>query len=203
MKRFVAANPSNRPPETRTKTHPFSSSAKAEIDFVCVPNLPSFMRRDSRLSGVLHVLVHMAQASEPVTSETLAGLIKTNPVVIRRIMGGLRNKGYVRSDKGHGGGWTIAQDLSTITLLDVYLALGSPDLFALGNRTEAPRCFVEQAVNAALNDTFQEAEALLLNRLGTITLAALSEDFHSRARSADRRCRAESHAAHALPTRTC
>ncbi|MGN6448602.1 MAG: transcriptional regulator, partial [Brucella intermedia] len=29
------------------------------------------MRRDSRLSGVLHVLLHMAEQSGPKTSETL------------------------------------------------------------------------------------------------------------------------------------
>ena len=30
------------------------------------------MRRDSRLSGVLHVLLHLAQKEGPVTSEVLA-----------------------------------------------------------------------------------------------------------------------------------
>ena len=65
-------------------------------------------------------------------------------------MAGLRDAGFVRSQKGHGGGWTIARDLALITLRDVYAALGSPALFALGNRTEAPGCLVEQAVNTAL-----------------------------------------------------
>ena len=47
------------------------------------------MKRDSRLSGVLHVLFHMAQQPGPFTSETLAKAMDTNPVVIRRIMAGL------------------------------------------------------------------------------------------------------------------
>lgn len=158
------------------------------------------MRYDSRLSGVLHVLLHMAEwhlaerdpaerdaagsdsagRSRPVTSEMLAKTMGTNPVVIRRIMSGLREQGYVRSNKGHGGGWTLNCDLSKLTLRDVYAALGCPSLLAIGNRNDAPQCLVEQAVNAALNQAFRDAEALLLARLGDVTLAALSADFHSR-----------------------
>ena len=67
-----------------------------------------------------------------------------------------------------------------VTLRDVYAALGSPELFALSNRTEAPGCLVEQAVNAALDDAFHDAETLLLDRFGAVTLAALSSDFHAR-----------------------
>ncbi len=84
------------------------------------------MKRDSRLSGVLHVLLHMAEHDGPITSEVLAKATDTNPVVIRRTMAGLREQGYVRSEKGHGGGWTLACDLSKVTLRDVYTALGSP-----------------------------------------------------------------------------
>jgi Rrf2 family protein len=138
------------------------------------------MRRDSRLSGVLHVLLHMAQTDGPVTSEVLAKAMETNPVVLRRVMAGLRDQGYVRSEKGHGGGWTLACDLSTITLRDIYTALGSPSLLAIGNRTEAPGCLVEEAVNAALDRSFQDAEALLLTRLGEVTLATLSADIRRR-----------------------
>jgi DNA-binding IscR family transcriptional regulator len=104
-------------------------------------------------------------------------------------MAGLRDEGYVRSEKGHGGGWVLARDLAGITLRDVYEALGCPALFAMGHRTEQPGCLVEQAVNAALDTAFRDAEALLLSRLGDVTLARLSADFHTRlaARSRSRR----------------
>ena len=143
-------------------------------------NILSYVRRDSRLSGVLHVLLHMAQQGGPVTSEVLAKSMDTNPVVIRRIMAGLRDQGYVCSEKGHGGGWTLACDLAKVTLRDIYSALGGPNLLAIGNRTEAPGCLVEEAVNAALNKSFQDAEALLLARLGEVTLAMLSDDVGAR-----------------------
>lgn len=138
------------------------------------------MKRDSRLSGVLHVLLHMAEQDGPVTSEVLAKAMDTNPVVIRRTMAGLRKQGYVRSEKGHGGGWTLAADLSKVTLRDIYAALGSPALLAIGHRTESPGCLVEQAVNAALCQAFDDAEKQLLSRLGEVTLAMLSADLHAR-----------------------
>ncbi|WP_250460380.1 Rrf2 family transcriptional regulator [Microbulbifer litoralis] len=146
------------------------------------------MKRDSRLSGVLHVLLHMSDTDGPVTSEALAGMMQTNPVVIRRILGGLRKQGLVQSEKGHGGGWRLACDLEQVTLYDIHVALGAPDVLALGHRTESPGCLVEQAVNAAMSDAFSEAEALLLDRFRTITLAALSRDFRLRMKSGQREC---------------
>jgi DNA-binding IscR family transcriptional regulator len=115
-----------------------------------------------------------------MTSGTLAACMGTNPVVVRRTMAGLRAAGFVRSEKGHGGGWTIACDLGRVTLRDVHEALGEPALFAVGNRNEAPQCLVEQSVNAALNDAFEAAEALLMQRFGRVTLAALAKDFSRR-----------------------
>lgn len=143
------------------------------------------------MSGVLHVLLHMAEQDGPVTSEMLAKAMCTNPVVVRRTLSGLREAGYVRSEKGHGGGWSIARPLSEITLLDIYSALGSPSLLAMGNRTEAPGCAVEQAVNAALNDAFGEAEALLRSRLAQVSLAELSANFHSRVKAHRGACNLE------------
>lgn len=138
------------------------------------------MKRDSKLSGVLHVLLHMAESPGPMTSETLAAMMQTNPVVIRRILAGLREQGLVQSEKGHGGGWTLSCDLDRVTLRDIYEALGAPAILAIGNRTEAPGCLVEEAVNAAMDEAFEAAQALLLARLGEVTLAQLSADFHRR-----------------------
>lgn len=142
------------------------------------------MRRDSRLSRMLHVLLHMERHDGPTTSEAIAEMLGTNPVVVRRTMAGLRDQGYVRSEKGHGGGWTLARDLAEITLLDVYRAVGEPQLFAIGPSTEHPECLVEQAVDAAMGDAMHAAEALLLERFGDVTLGDLARDFDRRYRAA-------------------
>jgi DNA-binding IscR family transcriptional regulator len=137
----------------------------------------SYVKRDSRLSSMLHVLLHMAQHPGPRTSEDLARMLATNPVVVRRTLAGLREHGLVAAEKGHGGGWALARAPAAISLLDVHAALGEPSLFALGHRNDQPGCQVERAVNAALDGTLAEAEALIRARLGAVTLATLLAQF--------------------------
>ncbi|MCC6071668.1 RrF2 family transcriptional regulator [Massilia sp. GCM10020059] len=136
------------------------------------------MRRDSKLSSILHVLLHMAHSEAPLTSEQLSGYLRTNPVLVRRVLAGLRERGYVSSGKGHGGGWSITCDLSKVTLRDIYEAVGSPTVFAMGNRVDHPSCLVEKVVNQSLASTFEEAEALLIERFKDVTLADLSSQFN-------------------------
>lgn len=138
------------------------------------------MRQNSRLSRLLHVLLHMAESDGPLTSDAIARMLRSNPAVIRRIMAGLRNAGYVRSEKGHGGGWTLARPLSDMTLLDIHAALGEPELFAVGLADPEPKCLVEQAVNAAVSGALQEAEEALLTRFGEVRLSDIADDFRAR-----------------------
>lgn len=138
------------------------------------------MKRDSRLSSVLHALLHMAEQDGAMTSDALAQCLGTNPVVVRRTMAYLRKAGLVTSDRGHAGGWRIKADLSSVTLQQLHEVLGEPAVFAIGNRNETPECLVEQSVNAALESAFADAEALLLARFSKITLADLAADFARR-----------------------
>ncbi len=138
------------------------------------------MKRDSRLSITLHVLLHMAESPRPLTSEEIAQGMSANAAALRRTLAGLREAGFVRAEKGHGGGWTLGRPLAEITLGDVYDALGAPTVFAMGDRTESPGCLVEQAVNRAMQDAFGEAQSLLLTRLHAVTLAEVAGDVQGR-----------------------
>jgi DNA-binding IscR family transcriptional regulator len=96
------------------------------------------------------------------------------------MMAGLRDKGYVTSEKGHGGGWELTCSLEDITLLDVYRSIGKPPLFSIGPHADHPDCLVEQAVDARMEKTLGEAEALLMARFETVTVADLARDFDRR-----------------------
>lgn len=139
------------------------------------------MRHDGRLSRMLHVLLHMEEQQRPMTSEEIAGMLGTNPALVRRTLAGLRDGGHVVSERGHGGGWTLGRPLSKITLRDVYDAVGAPEVFALGLADDRPQCLVEQAVNTALRQTLDEARALLLRRFAEIRVSDLRDDFVARA----------------------
>jgi DNA-binding IscR family transcriptional regulator len=134
------------------------------------------MRRDSRLSAALHILLHLGELGRVITSEELGPMLKMNPVLVRRTFAGLREAGIVRSEKGHGGGWALARPLEAVTLADVYDALGMPALFSIGHREEKPRCLLEQAVNRTVGSALADAEALILARLRSVSVAELAAD---------------------------
>ncbi len=109
-------------------------------------------------------------------------MLGTNPVVVRRTMAGLRDAGYVRSEKGHGGGWVLAADLEALSLLDVHRAVGGPRLFAIGNEHPHAGCAVEQVVNEAIEAVLRDAEARIIARLQAVSLAELARGFDARCR---------------------
>ena len=133
---------------------------------------------------MLHVLLHMARQDGSFTSEQIAKMLQTNPVVVRRTMTGLREAGYVRSDRGRNGGWSLACDLGKTTLLDIYRAVGETQIFAISAGDVHAVCAVERLVGQALSTTLADAEKLLHERLANVTLADLAADF-------DRLCREE------------
>lgn len=135
------------------------------------------MRKDSKLSRMLHVLLHMAREDKPFTSDYIAGMLETNPVVVRRTMSGLKKYGLVSAEKGPGGGWSLIKPLDEISLYDIYLAVGKPSIFAIGNENKQPKCLVELVVNQALDQAFIEAQQLLINSLQQTRLDKLAANF--------------------------
>ena len=131
------------------------------------------MPTDSRLPRVLHVLLHLDQIDDPVTSEQIGKMLATNPALVRRIMAGLRDAGFVASAKGHGGGWYLLRPLTKISLADVYAALGSPQLFAVGQSSDNPTCLLEQAANKATAKALEAARSVFQGELAKMTVAEL------------------------------
>ncbi len=138
------------------------------------------MKRDSRLSLSLHVVLLMMEQQVPVISELLGKRMRVNPVVVRRTMAGLRRAGLVKSIKGHGGGWIIARNPLEISILDIYRALDEPILIQQHQSIDHPECLVEQTVGHTLNEIFQEGEDLIIKRFKNVKLASLSVEFHAR-----------------------
>ena len=88
-------------------------------------------------------------------------------------MGGLREAGFVKSIKGHGGGWLLTKPLEEISLKQVYEALGSPNLFAVGQSGDAPTCILERAANEATQTALFAAKSSFDAELSKVTLADL------------------------------
>lgn len=132
------------------------------------------MAYDTRFARLLHVLVHMHLRGGTTTSGTLAQMLHTNEVVVRRTMAALRTAGMVTSTGGRKGGWTLAQALDTITARDVYEAIGHGAVFTIGPADDNPACPVERAANQLVAQALGEGEAALLQRLGGTLLSDLA-----------------------------
>lgn len=107
------------------------------------------------------------------TSETIAQMLHTNPVVVRRTMAVLRDAGYVTSFGGHGGGWALARPVEELTLREVYDALSPRAIFAIGPAQDNPACPVEREVNRFLVESLEASETLLLERLAATRVGDL------------------------------
>lgn len=129
---------------------------------------------DTRLARMMHVLVHMHLLGGAETSEVIARMLNTNPVVVRRTMGLLRKAGIVSSAGGRSGGWSLDKPAEAITMLDVHRALEG-QTFAIALSSDHPDCPVEQSVNHMIGHALGRAEEALAGQLERVTVAALAQ----------------------------
>lgn len=133
------------------------------------------MKRNSRLSLALHTLGHMASEPERMrTSADIASHAGTNPVVVRRVLGKLREAGLLASEKGHAGGWRLARSPHQITLADVYLALDE-SLIASDADLNTSSCSVEHVLQRKVASVMEDIERSLIERLASTTIAEVRE----------------------------
>ena len=128
---------------------------------------------DTRLSRMMHVLVHMQLLGGSETSEVISRMLNTHPVVVRRTMALLRDAGIVTSVGGRSGGWTLARPAEAISMLDVFSALDG-QTFAIGLSDDHRQCPVEQQVNHLIGHALDKAGTVLRQELGRVTVAALA-----------------------------
>lgn len=139
---------------------------------------------NSRFTVAVHLLVMLTLGRRrfpgmAVTSELAAESVNTNPVVVRRILGSLRNVGMVSSHPGPRGGWFLERDPRQITLRDVYCAVEDEELFAMHHREPSRACAIGANIQQALKPFLQDAEAALAEKLAHHTIADVASAIES------------------------
>lgn len=130
------------------------------------------MKRNSRLILVMHTLSHMAaNPSHMHTSSQIAEHVGTNPVVVRRVLGKLREAGLLNSEKGNAGGWCLARESQLITLADIYLALDE-QLISLDKNVRPSDCCIEHSLLNHISQVIKSTEQSFINHLTTTTTIA-------------------------------
>lgn len=126
----------------------------------------------------VHVLTWLAfdrrgTVDEVGTSRRIAASVNTNPVVIRRCLGELRDAGLVVSSRTHG--WTLTRDASKTSLLDVYRAVGG-EVFAMHASPPDHECQVGYGIQPVLLRAYERATTALCDSLAEMSIADVLSD---------------------------
>jgi Rrf2 family protein len=138
------------------------------------------MSANSRMTVAIHILSYMVlreqRRREPATSEDIADSVKTNPVVIRRLLGLLQKAGLVKSRRGANAGWTFVKRPDAITLLDIYDAVETAPLFGMHPSPPSRTCPVGRGIQPALTKVYGSLEKQLRERLAKTPLSQVFAD---------------------------
>src|SRR4030065_707116 len=99
------------------------------------------MTSSTRFSMAVHIMRTWAYLGKKVSSGELSKSVRTNPVVVRRILGDLNQAGLIHAERGKTGGFSLARAAREISLLDVYQAvMGDEELVQLHDNPENRIC---------------------------------------------------------------
>ena len=137
------------------------------------------MQITSKFTAAVHILtcIDIFDGQMRVTSDFLSGSTGVNAVIVRNVLGQLRNAGIVETRQGSGGAH-LAKALDKITLYDIYKAVDCVDDEGLFHFHENPNadCPVGRNIHKAMDDRLQTAQAALENELKSTTLAQVVAD---------------------------
>lgn len=128
----------------------------------------------SRSAVAIHALTKLAHRGDhSLTSAEIADSLASNPVLVRRILGNLRDAGLVWSTEGRNGGWSLARAPRDITLYDAYAAVEEGPLLSRHAHPPSDACEVGRHMQALLEVEFVDAERAMEERLRRTTIAHL------------------------------
>ena len=140
------------------------------------------MQISSRFTIAIHTLtcISIFQGEHKVTSEFLAGSVNVNPVIIRKVLGQLKNAELVQVQRGSGGA-TLAKPLVEITLLDVFNAVESIEnqqLFSFHDQPN-PNCPVGRNMHQVLDNRLEEIQNAMELKMKSMNLEDIVKDAQS------------------------
>ena len=146
------------------------------------------MQITSKFTIAAHIIaaIDYFKDSEKVTSNFLAGSVGANPVIVRNVMGNLKESGIIEISQGKSG-IGLAKGLDEITFYDVYKAVDCVDGEGLFHFHENPniKCPVGRNIHLAMDEKLQRVQDTMENELRHITIADVAADIKKEVGSAD------------------
>ena len=138
------------------------------------------MQITSRFTIAVHIItaIEYFNKSLAVTSTFLAGSVGVNPVVVRNIMGQLKDVGIISISQGKTG-VALSRPLNKISFYDVYKAVECIDDSGLFHFHENPnfKCPVGQKIHVAMDDKLQKVQTAMEKELKKIMVSDVYKDL--------------------------
>ena len=138
------------------------------------------MQISSRFTIAVHMLCYIAlfQDKEKVTSDIMAGSINANPVVVRRLLSQLKQRGMVTVNRGSGGAF-LAMKPEDIDFLQIYRTVETVKKEGIFHFHENPNpnCPVGRGIHQALDSKLRRVQEAMAREMESITLADVLKDF--------------------------
>jgi Rrf2 family protein len=132
--------------------------------------------RNEQFSSALYVLIALAyNRDRKMNSKEIALGLKTNPVVVRRIMAQLSEAGLIRSRKGREGGVWLAHSPEKISLADVYRAVELPEMISKFQKPVLKACVVSCSMKKIVSQVSENLENDIRKSLTKTKLSDLVE----------------------------
>ena len=140
------------------------------------------MQISSRFTIGVHLLavIDYLGEDEKVTSNTLASSIGVNPVIVRNVMGSLKEAGIIDISQGKSG-ISLTKNPDQITFYDVYKAVDSvkdEGLFHF-HENPNPECPIGRNIHKAMDSKLTRVQRCMEDEMRKITLADVMTDIQN------------------------
>lgn len=137
------------------------------------------MQISSKFTIGVHLLVVIDYLSDSakVTSNVLAGSIGVNPVIVRNVMGSLKEAGIIDISQGKSG-ITLKKKLDEITFYDIYKAVDvvhEEGIFHF-HENPNPECPIGRNIHKVLDDRLLRIQERMENEMKGMTVADVASD---------------------------
>ena len=134
----------------------------------------------------LLVVIDYLGDSEKVTSNLLAGSIGVNPVIVRNVMGNLKEAGIINISQGKTG-ISLARGLNEISFYDIYKAVDCVDDEGIFHFHENPNpeCPIGRNIHKAMDGKLEKIQECMDNEMRDTTVADVAVDVKKELEAAE------------------
>lgn len=137
------------------------------------------MQITSRFTIAVHIItaIDYFRDEMKVTSNFLAGSVGANPVIVRTVMGNLKDAGIISISQGKSG-IGLTKRLDEISFYDIYKAIDPVGEEGLFHFHENPniKCPVGRNIHAALDTRLRQVQDTMEKEMKSLTVAEIAAD---------------------------